>query len=55
MACGLSRSLNGQVIPSERPDHFMMEQWNPLGNNFLNKFRNIAIKNKYKSDKKRVN
>lgn len=31
MACGLSRSLNGQVIPSERPDHFMMEQWNPLG------------------------
>lgn len=31
MACGLSRSLNGKVIPSERPDHFMMEQWNPLG------------------------
>jgi len=30
-ACGLSRSLAGQVIPSERPDHFMMEQWNPLG------------------------
>lgn len=30
-ACGLSRSINGQVIPSERPEHFMMEQWNPLG------------------------
>ena len=30
-ACGLSRSLAGQVIPSERQDHFMMEQWNPLG------------------------
>jgi aldehyde dehydrogenase family 7 protein A1 len=24
-ACGLSRSLAGQVIPSERQDHFMME------------------------------
>jgi len=31
MACGLSRSLNGKVIPSERPEHFMMEMWNPLG------------------------
>ncbi|CAD8152281.1 unnamed protein product [Paramecium pentaurelia] len=31
MACGLSRSLYGLVIPSERPSHFMMEQWNPLG------------------------
>lgn len=31
MACGLSRALNGLVIPSERPNHFMMEQWNPLG------------------------
>lgn len=30
-AVGLSRMLNGQVIPSERPGHFMMEQWNPLG------------------------
>lgn len=28
---GLSRMLNGKVIPSERPDHFMMEVWNPLG------------------------
>lgn len=31
MACGLSRTMSGSVIPSERPDHFMMEQWNPLG------------------------
>lgn len=30
-ACGMSRAINGQVIPSERPSHFMMEQWNPLG------------------------
>ncbi|KAI8912769.1 Aldehyde/histidinol dehydrogenase [Gorgonomyces haynaldii] len=30
-ALGLSRSFGGQVIPSERPGHFMMEQWNPLG------------------------
>lgn len=29
-AVGLSRSLNGLVIPSERPGHFMMERWNPL-------------------------
>lgn len=31
-AVGLSRSLNGSVIPSERPGHFMMERWNPLKN-----------------------
>lgn len=31
MACGLSRTISGQIIPSERPDHMMMEQWNPLG------------------------
>ena len=31
MACGLSRALNGKIIPSERPEHLMMEQWNPLG------------------------
>ena len=30
-AVGLSRMLNGSVIPSERPGHFMMEQYNPLG------------------------
>ncbi|KAJ3354529.1 Alpha-aminoadipic semialdehyde dehydrogenase [Allomyces javanicus] len=31
-AVGLSRMMSGKVIPSERPGHFMMEQWNPLGN-----------------------
>ena len=31
-AVGLSRSFSGKVIPSERPGHFMMEQWHPLGN-----------------------
>ncbi|WP_452220102.1 L-piperidine-6-carboxylate dehydrogenase [Lacinutrix salivirga] len=30
-AVGLSRSLNGQTIPSERPGHVMREQWHPLG------------------------
>lgn len=30
-ACGMSRAINGQVIPSERPEHFMMEQYHPLG------------------------
>jgi len=30
-ATGLSRQLPGQVLPSERPEHFMMEQWHPLG------------------------
>ena len=29
-AVGLSRMLNGSIIPSERPGHFMMERWNPL-------------------------
>ena len=29
-AVGLSRQLNGSVIPSERPDHFMMERYSPL-------------------------
>lgn len=31
MACGLSRTIEGKVLNSERPGHFMMEQWNPLG------------------------
>lgn len=31
-AVGLSRMLNGKVIPSERPNHFMLETWNPVGN-----------------------
>ena len=30
-ACGLSRMLEGKVLPSERPGHMMMEMWNPLG------------------------
>lgn len=29
-ATGLSRMLNGKIIPSERPQHFMMERWSPL-------------------------
>ena len=31
MACGLSRTIGGSIFNSERPDHFMMEVWNPLG------------------------
>lgn len=31
-ATGLSRMLNGKVIPSERKDHYMLETWNPVGN-----------------------
>jgi aldehyde dehydrogenase (NAD+) len=30
-AAGLSRQLAGQTLPSERPDHRMMETWHPLG------------------------
>ncbi|KAJ1725051.1 Alpha-aminoadipic semialdehyde dehydrogenase, partial [Coemansia erecta] len=30
-AVGLSRSMAGQVLPSERPGHAMLEVWNPLG------------------------
>jgi aldehyde dehydrogenase family 7 protein A1 len=30
-ALGLSRMINGKVIPSERPHHMMLEQWQPLG------------------------
>ncbi len=30
-ATGLSRQLYGLTMPSERPDHRMMEQWHPLG------------------------
>jgi len=30
-ATGLSRMLEGKVLPSERPGHCMMEQWHPLG------------------------
>jgi aldehyde dehydrogenase family 7 protein A1 len=31
MAVGMSRTMDGKIFPSERPNHFMMEQWNPLG------------------------
>lgn len=31
MAVGLSRTIEGKVLQSERPGHFMMEMWNPLG------------------------
>ena len=31
LAVGLSRSINGKVIPSERPGHTLLEFWNPLG------------------------
>ncbi|KAK2723469.1 alpha-aminoadipic semialdehyde dehydrogenase-like [Artemia franciscana] len=30
-AVGLSRMLEGKVLPSERPGHVLLEQWNPLG------------------------
>jgi len=30
-ATGLSRMINGQVVPSERPNHAMFEMWNPIG------------------------
>lgn len=30
-AVGLSRQLCGITMKSERPEHFMMEQWHPLG------------------------
>lgn len=30
-AVGLSRMLGGSVLPSERPGHVLMENWNPLG------------------------
>uniref|UniRef100_A0A915CHL6 aldehyde dehydrogenase (NAD(+)) n=2 Tax=Parascaris univalens TaxID=6257 RepID=A0A915CHL6_PARUN len=30
-AVGLSRCFAGQILPSERPGHVLLEQWNPLG------------------------
>ncbi|KAH3757752.1 aldehyde dehydrogenase [Pelomyxa schiedti] len=30
-ATGLSRAIAGQVLPSERPGHVILETWNPLG------------------------
>ena len=32
MAVGMSRTIDGKVLPSERPGHFMIENWNPIGN-----------------------
>jgi aldehyde dehydrogenase family 7 protein A1 len=31
LAAGLGRQLPGQVLPSERADHAMLEAWHPLG------------------------
>mmetsp|Transcript_19598 Transcript_19598/g.55124 ORF Transcript_19598/g.55124 Transcript_19598/m.55124 type:complete len:534 (-) Transcript_19598:181-1782(-) len=31
LAVGLSRQIPGQLVPSERPDHALLETWNPLG------------------------
>lgn len=31
MACGLSRTIGGSIFNSERPEHFMIEVWNPIG------------------------
>ncbi|XP_004854516.1 alpha-aminoadipic semialdehyde dehydrogenase isoform X2 [Heterocephalus glaber] len=30
-AVGLSRMIGGPVLPSERPGHVLIEQWNPVG------------------------
>jgi len=31
MATGMSRTIDGKVLQSERPNHMMMEMWNPIG------------------------
>ncbi len=31
MACGMSRTVGGQVLPSERAGHLLLECWNPVG------------------------
>ena len=31
LACGMSRQIPGQILPSERPGHVLIETWNPLG------------------------
>ena len=31
MAVGMSRRIGGRVFPSERPSHYMIENWNPIG------------------------
>lgn len=30
-AVGLSRTLPGSILPSERAGHVLLERWNPLG------------------------
>ena len=30
-ACGLSRGMEGKILPSERPGHVLHERWHPLG------------------------
>ena len=30
-ACGLSRTMEGKILPSERPGHVLLERWHPLG------------------------
>jgi len=30
-AVGLSRTIGGPILPSERPGHALIEMWNPLG------------------------
>lgn len=30
-ATGISRTISGSVLPSERPNHTLMEVWNPIG------------------------
>ena len=32
LAAGMARQLPGQLLPSERQDHMLLETWNPLGN-----------------------
>jgi aldehyde dehydrogenase family 7 protein A1 len=31
LACGLGRTMSGQIIPSERADHVIFETWRPVG------------------------
>uniref|UniRef100_A0A671NW19 aldehyde dehydrogenase (NAD(+)) n=1 Tax=Sinocyclocheilus anshuiensis TaxID=1608454 RepID=A0A671NW19_9TELE len=33
-AVGLSRMIGGPILPSERPGHALIEQWNPVGLSF---------------------
>lgn len=31
MACGMSRTISGKLVGSERPGHQLLETWNPIG------------------------